>query len=50
MKVTDFAVFVSELEGKKKEVSIGQIKEILKVVNVLLEGDFYKLIRERDLE
>ena len=45
MKVSDFAVLVSKKEGKKKEVNIAQIKEILKVVNDLLGGTLYVSIR-----
>lgn len=45
MKVTDFAVLVTKLEGKKKEVNIAQIKEVLKATNWLLYGYLYKLIR-----
>jgi len=45
MKVTDFSVLVAEKEGKKRQVSIAQIKEILRVINELLGGDLYKSIR-----
>jgi len=40
-----FAVLVSQKEGKKKQVNIAQIKEILKVVNNLLGGELYNLIK-----
>jgi len=46
MKVTDFAVLVSKLEGKKINLSIAQIKECLKVTNDLLGGELYKAIRK----
>jgi len=46
MNINDFAVKVSGLEKGKKEVNIAQIKEILKVVNQLLKGELYKLIRK----
>ena len=45
MKVSDFSVIVAQKEGKKKQVSIAQIKEILKIINDLLGGDLYKSIR-----
>lgn len=45
MKINQFAVKVSEHEGLKKQVNIAQIKEILKVINKLTNGAFYKLIR-----
>jgi len=44
MKVSDFAVKVAKKEKGKKEVDIAQIKEILKVVNELTKGKFYKMI------
>jgi len=46
MKVSDFAVLVAKKEGKKKQVNIGQIKEILRVVNDILSGALYKQIKE----
>jgi hypothetical protein len=50
MKISDFAREVTKLEGKKKQVNIAQIKEILKVINELTKGEFYKMVRgvERD--
>jgi len=47
MKITDFSVAVAMLEGKKKNLSVAQIKEVLKVTNKLLDGDLYKIIRKR---
>ena len=45
MKVTDFAKDVAIIEGRKKQVSIAQIMEILRIINKLTYGQFYKLIR-----
>ncbi len=42
----DFALRVARAEGKKKEVNIAQIKEVLRVVNKLTGGALYKSIRE----
>jgi hypothetical protein len=50
MKVSDFAVLVAQNEGKKKQMSIAQIKEVLKVVNDLLDGELYKIIRASEAE
>jgi len=47
MKITDFALKVAKKEGKKRQVNIAQIKEILKVINDLLDGTFYKMIKSR---
>ena len=43
--VNDFAVKVSKIEGGKKNLSIAQIKEVLKVANGLVDGKLYKAIR-----
>jgi hypothetical protein len=45
MKVSDFAVKVAKKEGKKREVNIAQIKEILRVINDLTAGALYRFIR-----
>ena len=51
MKLKDFYVMVAKLEGKKSETSIGNIREITKVINGILSKklgttDFlYKIIR-----
>lgn len=47
MKVTDFAKVIAEQEGKKKQVSIAQIKEILKDINSQLDGELYRLIKNK---
>lgn len=46
MKVTTFSEKVAQEEGKKKALSIAQIKEVLKVANKLLGGKLYSIIRE----
>jgi hypothetical protein len=45
MTINQFAVNVASREGKKKSISIAQIKEVLKVVNDLTCGELYKIIR-----
>jgi len=45
MKITSFAVKVAKLEGKKRQVNIAQIKEILKIVNNLTCGWLYVMIK-----
>lgn len=47
MKISKFSELVAKSEGKKKQINIAQIKEILKVVNDLLDGELYKLIRKQ---
>jgi hypothetical protein len=50
MNINDFAKIVTLLEGKKRSVSIAQVKEILKIINDLTEKEFYKSIRKLDKE
>jgi len=45
MNIVKFRKLVAQLEAGKKEVNIAQISEILKVINTLTDGKFYKLIR-----
>jgi len=44
--VNDFAVYVTKIEGKKRQVSIAQVKEILKIVNDSLDGELYLMIKD----
>ena len=46
MKITDFAKKVTLKEGLKKQISIAQILEVLKIINKFLDGQLYKLIRQ----
>lgn len=45
MTITKFSEQVAKCEGLKKQVNIAQIKEILRVINKLTCGRFYKLIK-----
>jgi hypothetical protein len=47
MKVTTFSEMVVKAEGKKKSISIAQVKEVLKETNKLLDGKLYFLIRSQ---
>lgn len=46
MKINKFAVIVAEHEGKKISISIAQILEVLKIVNKLTCGEFYRMVRK----
>ena len=48
MTIGDFAVKVAEKEGGKKSLSIAQIKEVLRIVNTLVGGELYKIIKNRN--
>ena len=47
MNVQRFSEIVTKKEGKKISISIAQVKEVLKIVNRLLGGKLYKLIRNK---
>jgi MarR-like DNA-binding transcriptional regulator SgrR of sgrS sRNA len=51
MTINRLAKLVSELEGKKVQVNIAQIKEVLacvqKVLRNKLDIDFYTIVRSR---
>ena len=48
MNVSEFAKEVAKLEEGKKQVDIAQIREVLKVINKLLGGNLYKLVRKME--
>jgi len=45
MTVNQFAKRVTLLEGKKKSLSIAQVKEVLSIVNDMTWGILYLIIR-----
>ena len=49
MRITDFAKLVAMREGKKRQVNIAQISEILKIIDKLLGGCLYWIIRHIDI-
>ena len=46
MNINEFCTEISKREGKKKQVDIAQISEIIKITNDLLDGKLYELIKE----
>ena len=44
MKVTTFARRVTRKEKGRRQVNIAQVLEILKVINSLTKGVFYKIV------
>lgn len=48
MKITDFTKEITSYEGKKKNIDIAQIGEILRIINELTNGELYKIIRNRN--
>ncbi len=46
MKITDFSRKLSSQEGMKKSVDIAQISEVLKIANLLLDGQLYSAIKK----
>ena len=49
MKISDFSELVALHEGMKKQISIAQIKEVLKIVNKLTNGVLYTIIRKQEV-
>lgn len=45
MKISEFNKLTAKYEGKKKEVNIAQIYEIIKIANELTNGVLYKVIQ-----
>ena len=45
MSIHEFSKQVTKLEALKKQVSIGQIKEVLKHINNLTHGALYGIIK-----
>lgn len=45
MTVSKFILLVTQKEGKKREVNVAQISEIVRVINDLTKGNLYKLIK-----
>ena len=46
MNIQKYAQIITKLEKGKKQVNIAQVKEILRVINWTMGGDFYKNIRK----
>ena len=49
MNIPDFTAEVCAREKGAKQVDIGDMSEIIKVIDDLLEGKLYELIREKQL-
>jgi len=45
MNLNELAKRIAEEEGGKEEVSIAQIKEILRIINDISDGVFYKIVK-----
>ncbi len=46
MRITEFANMIAVRERGRKQVNIAQIKEIVKIINEMLEGKLYKDVRK----
>ena len=38
---------MAKKEAKKKEVSVGNVREIVKLINEFTDGELYKLIKKK---
>ena len=48
MKITEFTQLLTEYEGNKKGVSIAQMAEVVKVINLVTDGMLYKYVKNCD--
>lgn len=48
MNINDFARLITIAEEGKIQISIAQVKEVLRLVNLALGGTFYTVIRRTD--
>ena len=46
MKIVEFDSMIAKAEGKKKSVSIGNIREVRSLINKALKGKLHLLIKE----
>jgi hypothetical protein len=46
MTINEFAKEVTLQEGLKKSINVAQVKEVLRIVNKLLNNQLYKLIKK----
>lgn len=47
MRVRDFIREVTLEEGLKKSLSIAQVSEVVKIIDDMLDGELYNLIRQK---
>jgi len=47
MRVRDFIREVTLKEGKKDSLSIAQVSEVVKIIDDMLDGELYPLIRQK---
>lgn len=45
MNINYFASKVTRLEGRKKSLTVAQVKEVLRIVNEMVGGALYLLIK-----
>jgi len=50
MIVRDFISEVTRREGKKKQISVAQTSEVAKIMDDMLDGELYPLIRKLKLK
>jgi len=49
MKINDFAKEVTLQEGMRISISIAQVKEVLRIVNKMLDKNLYRLIKHEEV-
>lgn len=48
MKITEFTKAITEHEGKKKNLDIAQISEVVRLVNEMTGGELYKMVKKME--
>lgn len=46
MTISEFVSMVAKQEGKKSQTSVGNIREVLSLVNKATKGELYKMIKK----
>ncbi len=46
MKINDFASEITKLEGLKKNLTVADVKEVLRLIDKKLCGEVYKMIKK----
>ena len=50
MQIQEFNRLIAKAEGKKKQVNIAQINEIIKIANELTDGKLYRIVKKTNQE
>jgi hypothetical protein len=46
MTINEFTSELTRLEGLKKSLTVADVKEVIRLANMMLDGEVYKLIKK----